>query len=217
MNLAHVHLLLNHFPTIGFGIGLFFLMALVTIAVYISGSAAQNLLHNRPDVAPGLVRAHEDAAFWALVFMELTGFIAWLGLWQFHLIKRLATWNTVTVLVLSILTFAVTARTANLGGDIRHPEILSEQQSATDDGAGVPDVARSVADFVTGHAWAWPTLETLHFVGLLRLEFQLQRKTACLSSRQSRGAVAVSRVEQSGGAPRPGAKAVPGRHTEPRR
>ena len=103
---------------------------------------------------------------WAV---ELTGFIAWLGLWQFHLIKRLATWNTVTVLVLSILTFAVTARTANLGGDIRHPEILSEQQSATDDGAGVPDIARSIADFVTGHAWVWPTLETLHFVGLCML------------------------------------------------
>jgi hypothetical protein len=190
MNLAHVHLLLNHFPTIGFGIGLglfvvaiaskneelkraslvvFFLMALVTIATYVSGSAAQNMLRNNKDVAPGLVRAHEDAAFWALIFMELTGFIAWLGLWQFHLIKRLATWNTVTVLVLSTLTFAITARTSNLGGDIRHPEILSERQSPTDDGSAVPDVARSLADFVTGHAWAWPTLETLHFVGLCML------------------------------------------------
>jgi uncharacterized membrane protein len=187
MNLAHVHLLLNHFPTIGFAIGLglflvalasrneelkraslvvFFLMAVVTIATYTSGSAAQAAVAKRPEISQALVRAHEDAAFWSLVFMELTGFIAWLGLWQFRLIKRLAGWNAVAVLILSILTFSVTLRTSLLGSDIRHPEIFSEQQAASTGETAVPDVARSIGDFVNAHAYAWPTLETLHFVGL---------------------------------------------------
>ena len=70
MNLAHVHLLLNHFPTIGFGIGLalyfaaligkkddlhraslviFFLIAAVAIPTYMSGNAAEEIKsHGRP-------------------------------------------------------------------------------------------------------------------------------------------------------------------------
>ena len=64
-NSAHVHLLLNHVPTIGFGIGLllclagfvgksdvlkrtsfviFFLVAVVAIATFVSGNAAEAVL-----------------------------------------------------------------------------------------------------------------------------------------------------------------------------
>src|SRR5215831_1235593 len=101
MNLAHVHLLLNHFPTIGFGIGLalflvglfgkseqlkrtslviFFLTAAVAIATYTSGSAALETLCSGPDktcpegVSIVTIRAHEDSALLAYIFMELTGF-----------------------------------------------------------------------------------------------------------------------------------------------
>src|SRR4051812_45229086 len=108
MNLAHVHLLLNHFPTIGFGIGLglflvgligknnylqqvsfvvLFLIALLAIPTYMSGNAAQEIVKERPEVSAGLVMAHEDAALLAFIFMEITGFLAWLGLWQFRLIS----------------------------------------------------------------------------------------------------------------------------------
>src|SRR6185436_17299948 len=126
MNLAHVHLLLNHFPTIGFAFGLglflvgligkseqlkrvslviFFLIAAVAIPTYLSGNAAQEVLKERPDVSQPLIQAHEDAALLAFVLMEITGFIAWIGLWEFRLISRVARWNVASVLVLSVLTF----------------------------------------------------------------------------------------------------------------
>jgi hypothetical protein len=75
MNLAHIHLLLNHFPTVGFmvGIGLllfglfgksnelkeaslvvFLGIALLTVPVYVSGNAAQAVVCQAPgDTPPG--------------------------------------------------------------------------------------------------------------------------------------------------------------------
>jgi uncharacterized membrane protein len=165
MNLAHVHLLLNHFPTIGFGIGLglflvgligkndylqrvsfviFFLIALIAMPTYMSGNAAQEVLQDEPAVSQNLVRAHEDAALVAFILMEITGFVAWLGLWQFRLISRLASWNVAAVLVLGIASFGLMAKAANLGGEIRHPEIVQAQvvqAQQTDSGLGNPPLA----------------------------------------------------------------------------
>lgn len=194
MNLAHIHLLLNHFPTIGFAIGLclyfvalagksdelkrasfviFFLIAVVAIPTYVSGNAAEETLcppgDDGPSCPPGVsvarIRVHEDAALLAFSFMELTGFIAWIGLWQLRRISRLAPWSLTSVLVLSILTFALMARAANMGGEIRHSEI----QSVQEEDATANAVAKSVGLFVTDHAWVWPASETLHFVGLCML------------------------------------------------
>src|SRR3954471_8632082 len=102
MNLAHLHLLLNHFPTVGFGsgIGLFvlsfflkndvlkqlglammFVMALVAIPVYETGVAAAETISGIPGVSTTFIAAHEDAALLAFVFMEITGAVAWLELW----------------------------------------------------------------------------------------------------------------------------------------
>ena len=185
MNLAHIHLLLNHFPTVGFAIGLgllvlaitskkdelkraslvvVFLVALITIPTYLSGNAAQSALQERTDLSQAAIRAHEGAAFWGYLFMEITGFIAWLGLWYFRIVKRVANWNVAAVFVLGVLTFGVMTRAANLGGEIRHPEIQSARALA--DNANVPDIARSIGLFVNGHSWVWPTCETLHFIGL---------------------------------------------------
>jgi hypothetical protein len=194
MNLAHIHLLLNHFPTIGFGIAvaifavalagknedlkrtslvIFFLIAAIAIPTYLSGNAALETLCAGPDhgCPPGVsmtaVRTHEDAALWGFALMELTGFVAWLGLWQFRFLSRQASWNVGAVLALSALTFVVMARAANLGGDIRHPEITASALPATDaDNANAEGMVRNFGLYVTGHTWVWPSSETLHFVGL---------------------------------------------------
>ena len=112
MTLAHVHILLNHFPTIGMivGMGLYILslfwnsddvkrasltvifgIAAIAIATYISGSAAlQQKSRRLPGVSKQAAIAHQDAALLALAFMELTGLAAWLALWQFRRIGRIA-------------------------------------------------------------------------------------------------------------------------------
>jgi uncharacterized membrane protein len=180
MNLAHVHLLLNHFPTIGFGIALalyfaaligkkddlhraslvlFFLVAAVAIPTYMSGNAAEEVIKDK--VAGGLIRAHEDAALQGFIVMEITGFLAWLALWQYRLLRRAPGWSNPVLLLLSLVSFGLMARAANLGGAINHPEI--QTPGAADAAAGS---ARDFGAFVVGHTWVWPSCETLHFVGL---------------------------------------------------
>ncbi len=183
-NLAHLHLLLNHFPTIGFGIalGLFFVslagksddlkraslviflvIALLAIPLYMSGKAAEQAIAGRPGVSETLMETHQDAALLAFVFMEITGLIAWLALWQFRRFSHPARWNLSAVLVLSIVTFGLMARAANIGGEIRHPEITSEG-TVNSDTEWLKSA--SIASFINTTAWAWPAIETLHFIGL---------------------------------------------------
>ena len=188
MNPSYLHLVLNHFPTIGFGIGLvfyamallvkkeelrraglviFFVTAAITLTTYVSGSDAQQVLKDAPGISDGLVKAHESAALIALIFMQVTGFFSWISLWTWGRASRFARWNVGIVLVLSLVTFAVMARAAYFGGAIRHPETEAAQTIPID--ASVPTLARSLGLFVQDTAWVWPACETLHFVGLCLL------------------------------------------------
>ena len=157
MNLAHVHLLLNHVPTVGFGVGLgllvlslvgrshddlkraslivLFVVAILTIPAFFSGKAAEAVLRGTganpafpPGVLPNAIGRHEDAALLAFTLMEITGGFAWLALWQWRGRARLPQWNLSVVLLLSIATFGLMARAATIGGDINHPEIRAVQE-----------------------------------------------------------------------------------------
>lgn len=182
MDLAHLHLLLNHFPTIGtiMGGGLFVLslitnsddlkraslvvllgISLIAIPTYISGNGAQDAVKSLPGVSKTLIETHEGAALVALGFIEVTGAFAWLGLWQFRRLARVPNWNLAVILVLTAVTLGLMARASNLGGEIRHGEIRAEQRIVARDG-----LARTVGSFVTDTRWMWPTCETLHFIGL---------------------------------------------------
>ena len=182
MDLAHLHLLLNHFPTIGsiIGGGLFVLslitksddlkraslvvllgISLIAIPTYISGNGAQDAVKSLPGVSKALIETHEGAALVALGFIEVTGAFAWLGLWQFRRLARVPNWNLAVILVLTAVSLGLMARASNLGGEIRHGEIRAEQGIVARDG-----LARTVGSFVTDTRWMWPTCETLHFIGL---------------------------------------------------
>jgi hypothetical protein len=262
-NPAHLHILLNHIPTVGFGVALalflvalaknldslkrtgfvmFFVVANVSIATYTTGNAAEPVIVgrtvgivvkqgspvvtsagafgitdrgrvikigpdtsyvvtgytnadtivldrpyeaasdanaagqfvNRPGVSTAAIREHEDAALWAFGLMEITGFFAWLALWQWRGLSKLAGWNTAIVTILALLTFAAMTRAAVLGGDIHHEEVrdgqtASSAAAADTEGLGM---ARTVGAFVngsSGQTWVWATCETLHFVGLCLL------------------------------------------------
>ncbi len=184
MNLIHLHLLLNHVPTVGTVIALglflvslvgksddlkraslavFFGIALLSLPTYMTGNAAQAAIKGRQGVSEDLVETHRDAALPALVLMEITGLVAWLGLWQFRRISRPTRWNLSAVLVLSVVTLVLMARAADIGGDIRHPEIAS----GTVGSEWIKSA--SIASFVLGRPWVWPASETLHFIGLALL------------------------------------------------
>src|SRR4051812_2357700 len=188
MNPAHLHLLLNHLPVIGFGIGLalyvvaivskkldlqraglviLFLAAAFTIITYVSGNDAREMLKKTPGISDPLMEAHETAALVAFVFMEITGFFSWIGLWTWGRPSRFARWNVGVVLILATLAFGLMSRAAYMGGAIRHPETEAAQSISID--ASVPTLARSWGLFVQDHSWVWPACETLHFVGLCLL------------------------------------------------
>ena len=182
MNLAHLHLLLNHFPTVGLAIALglllasllkksadlqqasfvaFFLLGLVAIPAYLTGGAAQIVLQNQPGVSEQVMAAHQDAALLALILLEITGFVAWIALWRFR------RWHQTGVLVLAIVTFGLMASAANIGGHIRHPEILAAGTAAPVQ--GWPRTAAAGAALVLDNPWVWPICEVFHFVGLCLL------------------------------------------------
>src|ERR1700730_9263802 len=123
MDLAHIHLLLNHFPTVGniIGGGLFVLslitksddlkraslvvllgISLIAIPTYMSGNGAQEATKSLPGISKSLIETHEGAALVAFVFMEITGAFAWLGLWQFRRLSHVPSWNLGVILVLTL-------------------------------------------------------------------------------------------------------------------
>jgi len=185
---THIHLLLNHFPTVAFAVALgllvfavlgkseelkeaslviLFLLAVLAIPTYVSGNAAQAAIMDKEGVSAARISDHESAALVGLIFMEITGFIAWLGLWQARLIKRIAGWCAPAVLVSAILTFLLMANAANLGGEIRHPELFGGGDASSQSVGAT--FARAVGSFVTNNTSVWPTCESLHFVGLCLL------------------------------------------------
>jgi uncharacterized membrane protein len=144
MNWAHVHLMINHFPVVGvFGacallvyslarkseeikrvsFGLFVLLALITLAVFFTGLAAEDTVKKLPGVTEASIGRHEEMAELALVLMETLGIAALAGLLFLRESGAIPKWIVVIVLLVSLITAAVVGLTANLGGQIRHTEI----------------------------------------------------------------------------------------------
>ena len=191
-DLVHLHLLLNHFPTIGMivGMGVFllallkksedmrrgalavlFAIALLSLPTYMTGYSAQKSVRGAPGITQAVIDLHQRSALLALVFMEVTGVVAWYGLWAARR-RESSTANTAAVLLLGALTIGLMSSAANVGGEIRHPEILGSPEAIpATEGLLAPHWLDS--DFITkyqySHPWAWKTLETIHFMGLCLL------------------------------------------------
>jgi hypothetical protein len=185
MNLAHLHIVLNHVPTLGTALGLVLfawsllkkntqlnkqslqilvLMAMLALPTYLSGNAAQWLIQNQ-EVPVALIEEHENSAILTLFLMTITGTFAWFGLWQYRRFSRPGSLNTAIVLLLSVLTAAAIMRTANLGGKISHPEVRYDA-AVGEGGAGWRE---PVSLFANSESWVWPASETLHFIGMMML------------------------------------------------
>ena len=192
-DLVHLHLLLNHFPTVGMVVGfgvfvlaltkksedmrrgalaVFFAIALLSLPTYMTGYSAQKSLRGMPGVSQGVINLHQRSALLALMFMEATGVVAWYGLWRPGRRPRSSARNTAAVLLLSVVTIGLMASAANVGGEIRHPEILtSPDVPPATEGLLAPRWLASefITNYQYDHPWAWKTLETIHFMGLCLL------------------------------------------------
>jgi hypothetical protein len=147
------------------GLGIFFGIAMLAIPTFVTGTAAELALEKTPEVSKTAVETHETAAFEALVFMELTGALSWLGLWQYRRVSRVPLGTLSAVLVAALVSFGMMAKAANIGGEIRHPEIRTGPapvEAATPE----PPLARVIGDDMVNLKWGWPASETVHFIGL---------------------------------------------------
>jgi uncharacterized membrane protein len=188
MNYSHIHIVLNHFPTIGsvFGLALLFyalwkkddelklasfivfmVMAVLAIPTFITGAAANEAISSRPDFNEAMVNAHRSAAIVASSFLFLTGTFAWLGLWQYRRYQALSAWNVWVVAGLSVITLGLMMETGTHGGEISHPEIRAEGETVTEEGEA--SLAIALQNWAIDTTWAWPACETLHFTGLALL------------------------------------------------
>ncbi len=187
LTIPHIHLLLNHVPTVGSVIGLgllllalvrrndhllraslevLFMVALATLPVYLTGVAAGTAIERLDGVTVEAIRTHETAALTAFIWMQVTGFFAWLTLWQSRRLPRPTNASIGVVVALSVLTVALMGRAATIGGEIRHPEILVGPAAASAAAPGGWLTSGAIADFVTQYPWVWPAAEALHFLGL---------------------------------------------------
>ncbi len=144
MNWAHVHLIINHFPVIGMpgallvlgyglarksgevkllGLGLFVLIALITIPVFFTGGEAEKIVKDLPSVTEASIGTHAEMATLALALIELLGAAALGGLFLFRKTGVIPQWYIALVLIIALASAGIAGLTANLGGQIRHTEI----------------------------------------------------------------------------------------------
>ncbi len=150
MNATHLHLLLNHAPVLGtvFGLallafalwrkseelkktalGVFVIFALLAVPVYLTGEPAEHVAKQLPGASKPAIEQHEDAAGVAFTGVVVVGGAALTGLLLFRRGKIVPAWFCSGMLAASLIVSGLMAWTANLGGQIRHPEIRSNNNS----------------------------------------------------------------------------------------
>jgi hypothetical protein len=192
LNAAHLHLVLNHVPTIGafvalglllmalirrneavqqIGLEMLVIIAIVALPVFVTGAAARPALKNGPAFSDTAVRAHLDAAIYGFTVIEFAGFAAWLALFQSSRRGRAARSIVTAATLLLALGLVVMGRAATLGGEIRHPEIVVTPSATLGAATAAVDpqrfLAARISEYLTNNSpWAWPAGETVHFLGL---------------------------------------------------
>ena len=142
ISLVHLHLLTNHIPVIGLPLVAFVLfaalwmrnsdvgklgllmlagIAVLTIIPYSTGDSAAHAVRDIAGVTRATVREHDDAAGWAFYGSCVIGAMGLWFLWSYRrreLPRKIVGVSLAAVLFVS----SVMARTAYLGGMIRHTE-----------------------------------------------------------------------------------------------
>jgi hypothetical protein len=146
MNWAHIHLIINHGPVVGSLMGLALLgggllwrsqdivraalvifagVGLLAAAVVQTGERAEEEIEDLAGVSETTIEPHEEAAELAAIGLEALGLVALVGLVAFRSPRRVPGWFALVVLLAAVAPAVLVARAANLGGQIRHPEITA--------------------------------------------------------------------------------------------
>ena len=186
---SHIHIIVNHFPTVGFCFGLFFfivglvqknvvmeraaLVVFVACAVlgattYVTGASAMWALTSPPIPAPlgpisqARINAHRDFAILTLFGLAFTGVTAWLEIYRYRYQKRFSQTALYLILGMAVITLLIMAETGHRGGLINHPEIRAAGDAMTQDAATFwsPKIELLINNIIYFVPW-----QTVHFFG----------------------------------------------------
>ncbi len=146
-NQAHLHLLMNHFPVIGFtfalivaiyaclrksfeGARISWLISIIAGAMalptYLTGSGAAKVLKKFPEVVRSTIGPHADMGTYGLYVALAAAALALVAMIISFYKEEQARKLMIPILLMQILSFLVLGYASHLGGEIRHPETEDE-------------------------------------------------------------------------------------------
>ena len=148
MDQTHLHLLITHLPIFGTFTGAIVLVngifnkslqvkfaayyvlivsALGAVISYITGESAEETAEHIQGVAETAIEAHEDFAIFALWSLSILGIVCIAALIFTRMKNKASQPVAIAILILTLISCAMSARTGYLGGQIRHTEISQVQ------------------------------------------------------------------------------------------
>lgn len=146
MDATHLHLLLNHFPTIGTLIGVILIayalvtdntpvkkagllilvgVALISIVVFNTGEEAEETVEHIAGISHHQIHEHEEAAETAVWLMYAVGLLAIVSYGMMRAKMVPAKIICIATLILGIITLVMMVEVGNEGGKIRHAQELN--------------------------------------------------------------------------------------------
>ena len=151
MNEAHLHLIVTHLPVLGvafgtvlLGFGLFrgnrvvqqvalgvlALAGLAASAAYLTGEGAEEVLESTLGAGEPFLERHEEAGLLGLVAAGIAGALALIVLASGRKGRPFSRGLVMLNVVVALVASGTLAWVANLGGQIGHSEIRSEQSAS---------------------------------------------------------------------------------------
>lgn len=147
MNDAHFHLVVNHLPIVGTligflvlsvglimkkpevkntALGIFIFSALTTIAAFLTGEGAEEIVENLPGISETLIHQHEEYAELFYTIMLILGGLSLITLFLQYKKLPFYKYGFVLILLLSMVSIGVAKYVGTSGGEITHIEIRSD-------------------------------------------------------------------------------------------
>lgn len=153
MNAAHLHLLVNHLPIVGFFFGFIILSATMVrrgdrgmflaamlvlvisgggaLAAQFTGEPAEEIVEHLQDIPKALIETHEGAALIATILASVTTLLAIvLSVFTLRREGRIGVMPLSIILVATVVTCGAMTWAGSTGGKIRHLEIRASTSTA---------------------------------------------------------------------------------------
>ena len=111
---------------------IFIICALGAGIAYLTGEGAEETVESIQGISKDIIEHHEDFAAFALISLLILGAASIAGLFMTVKKSTYAKGAAVIILIMSLISFGLTAWTGYLGGQIRHTEIYQSSSSLQD-------------------------------------------------------------------------------------